>query len=370
MCVYVSDLDPVTSQWKKAYDEMDAASLFCDHCLKQQLTVIRECGILDPISVPIPENHSVAGYIRAMAGVKELNLNEIMAGCEEEKTSKGKYLAQSYILKSYMNSVVIQSTLTEEWHRDMQRMNAIISTATTPENIKHQAKLCRANLYNSKGQFDEANRDLKSLEKQYANSGSFHVIKSGALFQFALNNKNFCKSLAQCCLFLPNFYEIQFQKMYAEALHMNDSILRASFMVSALKSLVKRFPSKLPPRLLLITLYIDLDINQATNILNQTRKDFPDRLDEFISFYGKLKPSHPICVKYFKRALSANMDDPDSFSGLLTYFSTTSYEYAKAIEVSTKALSLFLKKDDFQEMFEHRQNLLQKIIRQKFWDKL
>lgn len=354
---------------------MDAASLYCDHCLKQHMLFVKRCGVFDPISVPIPdqpENQPWTGYIRAMAGIKELNIPEIMAGCDEEIASNGEYLAQSYILKAYMNSVVIQSptTLTDDLRHDMQHMNDIISDATLPEAVTHQAKLCRANLHNRKGEFAEANRDLQSLKEQYGNTGLFHVIKSSALFQYALKNEDFIDSLATCSEFLPNVYELQFQVVYAKSNSIVDQLASTTFMMCSLEELIKRFPLELTPRLLLIGFYIELDVNKASGLLEQARQDFPNRLEEMTSLYGLLKPKQPSCVDYFRRAIRAHKDDPNSFEGLLNYFGSTTYEYAKAVEVSTKALFNFLKEDDFKDMFEHRQQLLKRIIRQNFWDKL
>lgn len=354
---------------------MDAASLFCDRCLKQHMLFVKRCGFFDPISVPIPdnpENQPWIGYIRAMAGIKELNVPEIMAGCDEEIATMGKYSAKSHILKAYMNSVVIQSpiTLADDLQQDTQRMNDIISDAASPETVKHQAKLCRATLYTRKGQFGAANLDLNSLENRYGNTGLFHVIKSGAIFQFALKNEDFIESLVNCSECLPNVYELQFQVAYAKSNHISDPVESATFMMRSLENLIKRFPSELSPRILLVHLCIDLDVNRANRILKQARQDFPDRLEEMISLDGRLKPRHPSCVSYFKRAIRAHKDDPNSFEGLLNYFDSTTYEYGKAIEVSTKALSNFLKEDDFKEMFEHRQQLLKRIIRHNFWNKL
>lgn len=353
---------------------MDIASMSCDDCTKQQMEFVQKCGIFDAISVPIPENQPVkTGFMRAMAGINDLNKDEIMAGCDEEISSKGKFLAQSYILMTYMKSVVIQSpkTIDEDVRQGIQRMNAIILDATIPEKIKHQAIFCRANLYNRRYEFFEACRDLDSLEDQYGSTGLFHVIKSCALYQMALENEDFHESLEKCAEVLPDLYEIHFQAMYAKAKAIQNSSKKFFFMISSLERLIKRFPLELPPRMFLITLYIEMDDTRtATRLLEQTKKDFPERLEDFISLYGRLRPKNPSCVDHFKRGIRAHKDDPNSFTGLLEYFSSTSHEYAKAIEVSTKALASFLKIDDFQEMFEHRQQLIKKIIRQKFWDKL
>lgn len=362
-------------QSKKAYAEMDAESLFCDFCLKKQMLFVKKCGVFDPISVLIPENpenRPVTGYIRAMVGIKELNIPETMSGCDEEISSKGKYLAESYILKAYMDSVVLQTptTVIEDSEQAMERMNDIILDETVPEKVKHQAKFCRVNLYNRKREFEAADCDLQSLKDEYGNTGLFHVIESSTLFLFALHDEDFFESLVECANALPNVYELQFQVVYAKSNYIRDPLASATFMLRSLENLIERFPMELAPRILFVGLCVELDVGKAARVLQQARNNFPDRLEEMISLYGLLKPKAPSCVDYYKRAIRAHKDDPNSFEGLLNYFESTTFEYAKAIEVSTKALSNFLKKDDFKEMFERRQCLLKRIIRQHFWDKL
>lgn len=95
---------------------------------------------------------------------------------------------------------------------------------------------------------------------------------------------------------------------------------------------------------MLISLHIDRDNDKAMQMLEQAGKDFPNRPDELISLYGHLNPKDPSCVNYFKQSIRAHADDPYSFGGLLRYFVSTTFEYGKAIEVSTKALSGFSRK--------------------------
>lgn len=55
---------------------------------------------------------------------------------------------------------------------------------------------------------------------------------------------------------------------------------------------------------------------------------------------------------------------------LLDYYSLTTFEYGKALEVATKALSSFLQKADFKEIFEKRQKILKQIVRHDYWNRL
>lgn len=343
-------------------------------CMKRQMMFVKECGVFDAIMVSIPSDESlITGYRRAMVGLKELNVDEIMAGCKEEITSKGTYLAQSFILDAYVTSMIIQDPFARETSlfEAMQRMNSIISDANIPDKIKHQAKFCRANLYMRIRQFSEANCDLKSLESLYGETGLFHVIKSCAIYTFALNDERFYEPLLKCAAILPDVFDIHLKVLQATLLTIHDSTASRNFLVSSLEGLVMRFPTKLTPRMLLIHCYFDLtETSKATKMLREARKDFPDRTEEMIGLYGLLKPKHPSCVNFFRRAIRERHEDVHSFTGLLKYFASTTHEYAKAIEVSTKAMYNFLDEEDFEKMFKHRQHLLKRIIEQNFWDKL
>lgn len=343
---------------------MGADDLHCDHCMKRQMTFVNDCGIFDPICVPIPENGPPTGYIQAMMGVKELNVDKIMTGCKDEEASKGPYLAQSYIIRAYINSMVIASpsNFTLECSNDMRRLHGIILDEKTPENIKFHARLCHANVNFRRLKFEDANRDLELLEKKYPNNALLYVIKSGALLQLPFSHNEFFEPLKRCCLLLPNVAELHFQKALAAP---------PCRRVAQLNELIKQFPNELGPRLCLAGIYAKLNLtHKAKKILTKAEQDFPNCLEELSSVYGMLKPTHSSCVEYFKRALKYNKDDPASFKGLFDYFGSTTFEYAKAIEVATKALQSFLQAFDFQEMFESRHALLKRIVRQNYWNKL
>lgn len=366
------DWDPLEDQWQNAYVEMDADKLHCDHCMRSQMIFVKNCGIFDALSVPIPKNQAAIGYTRAMIGVNELNVDKIMGGCKEEEAIKGKHLAQSYIMRAYMNSLVLSpSNFQKESSKDLRHLKEIISDVKSPENIKFHAILCRANFYNRIHQFGDAKRDLKSIEKKYKNSGLFHVIKSGALLQLSQSNAEFIEPLSTCCKLLPNVFELHYQRAIAITNCLSNKIVRTAARVVEFEQLISKFPKELLPRVCLAGIYAKLDdTHKAKKILKKAKKDFPNCLDEISCVYGMLRPTHSSCVQHFKRSLEYNKDDPGSLYGLLNYFSSTTYEYAKAIEVSTRALYSFLQVQDFKDMFQHRQTLLKRIVLQDYWDQL
>lgn len=372
-CFLFSDLHPSKLQWQMAYSEMEANELLCDHCTRSQIKFVKNCGILDLISVPIPNNQPHTGFIKAMVGLNKFDIDKIMAGCKEEEVSKGKYLAQSFIVRAYMNAVALTSSskCSLEYPKDLRRMNELIWDGTTSENIKFNALLCRATLYQRKLNLKAANHDLKSLEEKYKNNPQVYIIKSGALLQLSLQRPEFMEALNKCCKLLPNVLELQLQQVTAEVAQLKTSIIRTAARIVKFEQLINRFPNEIEPRVCLATIYAKLNQKQkAKKILKKSERDLPNRLNELNTVYGMLKSEHSSCVAYFKRSLEFNKDDPGAMFGLLKYFHSTTYEYAKAIEVTTKALYSFLPASDFQEMFEHRQALLKRIVRQNFWDRL
>lgn len=371
--VFVSDEHSLHRQWQIAFSEMEAAELHCDHCVTNQIRFVKNSGILHLITVPIPDDEPPVGYLKAMVGLEELNVDKIMAGCKEEEDRKGPHLAESFIVRAYMNTVAITSpsNLDREFPKDLRRMNELIWDVSSAENIKFNALLCRANMYNRQHNFLEANRDLKTLEEEHPNNPLVYIIKSGSLMQFPQSKQQFMDALNKCCSLLPNVYELHLQQAMAEVLTSKNSSLRTAERMTKLKELINRFPKEIEPRMCLAGIYAKMnETYKAKEILKKCKKDFPDRTNELSSVYGMLNSTKPCCVTYFRRSLKFNKDDPGALEGLLEYFFTTTYEYAKAIEVATKALYSFLQPEDFQLMFEHRQALLHRIFRQEYWDRL
>lgn len=346
--------------------------MHCDHCIKTQMQFVKKSGILNLISVPIPKNRPHVGYIKAMVGLHELNADKIMAGCKEEEDMNGPYLAQSYIVRAYLNTVGVTSpsNLHHEYPIDLRRMNELIWDENTPENIKFNARLCRANMYNRQLNFAEANEDLKVLEEKYENNALVYLVKSGALMQLSQSQKHFMEALNKCCTLLPHVYELHFQQAMAGVMTHNNSIDRTAVRLTILDDLTKRFPNEIEPRLCSAAIYAKLgETHKAKRILKKAKDDMPNRMIELSTVYGMLKPTHSSCVGHFKRSLEFNKDDPCALKGLLEYFHST-YEYAKAIEVSNRSLYSHLIPSDFQEMFEDRHNLLKRIVQQDFWNRL
>lgn len=230
-------------QWRMAYSEMEADELYCDHCFINQIKFVKNCGILSLIIVPIPNNQPHTGYIKAMVGLNEFDLDKIMAGCNEEEAANGKYLAESFIVRAYMNTVVITSSriLNREYPKELRRMNELISNEKSSENIKFNAMLCRANMYNLQYQFKDANRDLKVLEEKQKNSAQVYIIKSGALIQLSQQHPEFMEALSKCCKLLPNIFELQMQQVLAEVALLRTGMLRTAARIVKFDQLINRF---------------------------------------------------------------------------------------------------------------------------------
>ncbi|XP_037033876.1 mitochondrial import receptor subunit TOM70-like [Bradysia coprophila] len=367
------DSTPSDVQWKLAYFETEADELHCDHCQGNQVKFLINCGILEPLTVPIPNNQPRVGYIKAMVGLKEQNVDKIIAGCTEEETTKGTYLAESFILRAYMNAVAISSpsNISREYRKDLQRLNELIRNEKTPENIKFNALLCRANMYNRQQNFKDAQSELNALDKKHKNNRLVYIIKSGALMMLAHGKPEYLPMLSKCCLLNPNVFDLHMQLALSELANPAKAMSPMTNPFARFEQLIARFPNELEPRLCLAGMYAKLnDSQKAKKILRKAEKDFPNRKIEMSSVNGMLRPTHSSCVAYFKRSLEINKDDPSSLKGLLDYYNSTTHEYGKAIEVCTRALGSFLQVTDFQTIFELRHALLKRIVQQKYWNRL
>lgn len=279
--IVLSDSIQADLQWKMAYFEMDAAELQCDHCQANQLKFIKDCGILNQITVPIPSNQpsdqpNVVGYIKAMVGLNESNVEKIMAGCKEEESMKGKYLAESYILRAYMNTVALSSptNLDREYPKDLRRMNELIWDEKTPEKIKFNALLCRANMYNRQQKYNDAESELNAIEKKYnRNNSMVYIIKSGALMTLAHSKPEFLPALTKCCSLMPDVLELHMQLALAELADPPNPLLVISNPLYKLEEIVTRFPNEIDPIVCLAGIYAKLNLPQkATKILRKIEK--------------------------------------------------------------------------------------------------
>lgn len=190
-----------------------------------------------------------------------------------------------------------------------------------------------ANMNNRRGNFKDANTELKSMEEKCKNNPLVYIVKSGALMQLSQSRPEFLEALYKCCTLLPNVYKLQMQQVMAEVTTLKNPLLRIGAQLSKFDQLINRFPNEIEPRMCLAGIYAKMNETQrAKQILKNSERDLPNHKNELNSVYGMLKPTHSSCVAYFKRYLSF-----------------------KAIEVSTKALYTYQQAADFQKMFERRQ---------------
>lgn len=372
--LYITESDTFEDHAGNAFKELDYKEQDCDHCRLERLKVMKKSGILEPITVHFPSDHPNNGYARAMQGLNDLKDTEIMIGCEEEVSARGKFDAHSNILLAFMNAIVFPLTTLKTKLVDLEQMSSIVSRQDTPAEILFGAKLCIANIYNTVGKFEGANRILDSLETDYPDNGLIYLIKCGTLTSQSITFRELYDSLCRCCVLLPNFYEVHFQRVIADFQHDRGNIrLADSRIKKQLKVLIAQFPKELTPRLVLAHKYlVERQFRKAEKLIKGAEKDFTDpvELDKLSCMRGRLNPMHPSSVEYFKCAIKINTEDGPAHQGLFNYYVLKSHEYAKALEVANRAMLHCLETSIYKEMFMSRQTLLTKIAAQNFWDQL
>lgn len=100
-------------------------------------------------------------------------------------------------------------------------------------------------------------------------------------------------------------------------------------------------------------------------------RDDPDCMTYVYTYRVLLNPMSPASVVYFKKAITeVSRMDTTAYLSLFNYYMKMTHEYAKAFEVINQALLLCHEVDDLMAMFDERQALLQRVIKENFWSQL
>lgn len=295
---------------------------------------------MDSITITFSSDLAPVGYVRAMNGLTNMNIDEIILGCNEEMSKRGEYFAQSCILHGYMKTVVF---LYEPETIDLLQLNDIMFDKETPLTIQFSAILCRAHM-----NYQICDCALNTLATELPDNGLVYIVKSGMLTkQRVISSVERYKGLRRCCLLLPNFYEAHAEKAF----------VHASFRVKALKELTLRFPNELDARLKLAQLYlIKNNKREVENVLNEAQRDFPDESDKIDVFRGYLGARS--IVELFSNLIKGNPEYFIGYKGLFYYHWLRTGQLDKALEVATMALQKCMDQDFNQRMFELRQTLI------------
>lgn len=341
---------------------------------QRQLRLLKQSGILDSITVSFPGDLPPVGYVRAMKGLVDMNISEIILGCTEVVSKRDEYFAQACILLGFVDAVVLLFRPEIDAKVDLNRLSDLIFDTELPKPIELSTQLCYAQIHNQMGNFFVANRVLDKLATEYPNNGLIFVVKSGILTNDRdISMPDRCDSLRRCCALLPNFYEVHAEKALLEFPY--NPIEQNKFTASlkknhlkALKDLSSRFPRELEPRLKLAYIYLQEQSGKAVNVLNALERDFPDELDGMSCLRGLMNIGQPIAVEYFNKAIKVDPDDYMAYHGLCAYYGTHTRQLDKAMEVATLGLGQCMDEDFNVRMFQLRQRHITIIDSQDFWD--
>lgn len=75
-------------------------------------------------------------------------------------------------------------------------------------------------------------------------------------------------------------------------------------------------------------------------------------------------------VECFKQCITYQPYSAEPYYYLISYFEKETHEYGKCLEVANKLLDHAVNPSEFADAFVCRQDLLSKIIKENYWEKL
>lgn len=353
---------------------------------RDAMETLRESTLIDDLLMPIGGNSTAKGYFRAVKGLMESNETEVIAGCTEEITAKGRYRIECQIIFIYASNIYT-------FNADcLDLLVQLIENRNLSSNLRANVVLCFAYFILSLCVNYIFCGDLEEAEMEYAKvfdmlngmeergdiaKHKIYIIKSGAIQNLVGMNaldalsrqtaNQIRRDLVTCCELMPNFYAIHMQRYYAES-----NIECRCMLIKKLKAICDRFPRGIGLR---STYILELSQNpdnmeEAKRELAALRESIPDKIDETWWIEATLNEGQPASVELFKRAIDCQPFNGLSFWKLGEYFESVTHEYAKALEVYNKGLRDNYNRDKFRKLFNARQNLLSKISAEKYWKKL
>lgn len=343
--------------------------------------------ILDDILVPIGNKSTTKGYLRAMKGLKEFQLEEVRAGCREEISSKGQYLIEGRILLAYMDSHSgISENDSKELHALMHNskltQKQTINVKLAIGNFSMDMFICQVQLQQyalAKKTHRFMRNIVDPLERFLKDKHKIYLIKGGVfhrdLYQNAdiiskcsdWSDNQYLDDLRKCCDLMPSFYVPHLKLAMVEyTLNPNSAQNRNRLL---------RLREKFPNESLILTITIPLlynksQLKRAGQDLDEFRRFNPKKIKETWYLEAVLSKWHPSSVKLIKRAIIYQPFVLGPYHLLFLHFQDTTHEYGKALEVLNECLDRIDNTNDFAKAFQMRQHLLSKIVVENYWDKL
>lgn len=179
--------------------------------------------------------------------------------------------------------------------------------------------------------------------------------------------------------FAGQFYYTIFLLASQEFVHSTAANVRSELLkptakyISRLGKLHSQFPREIQPVKLLINYYIQTKAYKLVDLyvrtLNDLRRKSSDA-DAVASTSATHKHETQVAIDYLKSMIRDDAEEYAAYDALIDIYSQQTHEYAKCLEVFTKALAEIRDRRLYRHLFERRQQLLRRIAAANFWSEL
>lgn len=309
-----------------------------------------------------------------------------MSACDVEIASDGEFMDESRFLRAQMHLLLLpfgsatkqrlSNDLLElkNMHKASQNQALIFGTKLLMCRIQfslqqYSKRHSTTSLYRTLASDPDAQR--RGIVHFWCGYDQCATLESDEL-QHGLEELRISQKLLGEKFFAARFYQTIFSLM----LPPNASELKpVDQYVLRMGKLHLRFPNEIQPIKLLINYYIRkkelgmaahyllvwrnaLNVNEATD---GTTNEPPAETTKFRLV---------AIIDYLKKAIRDDPDGYEAYDALIDIYLEQTFEYAKALEVMTRAMALTHDRRIYGLLFERRQSLLSRIAAAKFWPEL
>lgn len=345
--------------------------------------------ILTKFPNPFQDDHPI-GFRSAINALHRNEYSKIASACKVEIVLNGEYANESRLLRAQIHHLVLPlgPTTKQLLIEDYQELKKIVK-AEQPldEDLVFEAKLLICRIV-----FALQNYDKKSEKSSlYATFANKLVAKRNGIAQF-WQGYDLCATLEKPDLvsglkllkrssdsmgidfFVAPFYLAVFiLTMDRSECSSKTSTKPVEQYVLRLGNLHTRFPNEIQPLKLLINYYIQTkSYNLAAMYVQTLAKLLPptNSIAPQIEVNATHDSDRELIIRHLKSVIR---DDPEEFAAydaLIDIYAEQTYEYAKCLEVLSKALAEISDRRLYRQLFQRRQKLLFSIVAANFWPEL
>lgn len=336
------------------------------------------------------EDDSPTGFRSAINALHRDEHSEIAPACKVEIVTNGEYANESRLLRAQMHHLVLPlgSATKKLLIEDYQELRKIVDAEQSlNDDLVFEAKLliCRIvfalQLYNK----------VSEKSSLYAKFAKEMVARRKGITEF-WQGYDLCATLEKPDLvsglqllkrsahsmgidvFVAQFYQVVFDltKNRFECTSQTTTKPLEQYVLR-LGSLHMRFPNEVQPLKLLINYYIQTKSYTLAAMYVQTLAKLLPQTDSSVPQIEGAATQHDdreLIIGYLKSVIR---DDPEEFAAydaLIDIYAEQTFEYAKCLEVLSKALAEISDRRLYRQLFQRRQKLLFSIVAANFWPEL